>query len=76
MNATGTVKMCGLWLVYVLRASADLRIVKVTLKERNMMVTAVDKKVVSDKTHELALEQGKQYKLQGIQVLLEKLLLE
>ena len=76
MNTTGTVKMYGLWLVYIMRASADLKTVKLTLKERNHKVTIVDKHVVSEKIHGLSGEQGAQYKLQGMQILFEKLLKE
>ena len=56
MSATGTVKMCGLWLVYIMRATNDLETVKVTLKERSLMATIIDKKIVSEEVHQLAQE--------------------
>lgn len=63
MNATGTVKMCGLWLVFIMRANADLTVVKLTLKERTLMKTIVDKKVIADNIHQLGEQQGATYKL-------------
>jgi len=74
MNITGTVKRSGLWLVYIMRASADLSTVKLTLKERNKKVTIVDRRDVSFNIHEQAEQQGQRYKLQGMKILFEKLL--
>ena len=74
MSITGTVKMCGLWLVLLLRASDDFSTVVMTLKERGTSrKTVINRMVVTKKLHE---HEQKEDKLKGIKAQVEELLKE
>ena len=63
LSATGTVRLPGLTLVYVMRASDDQKVVRVTLKEKGVMsikdkgargikgYTVVEKHQIAERIH-------------------------